>query len=704
MATQLPAANAEKTTLTHPPPRAHAPEKDEWIEATEVFARAREQMDVGEMLHQETFSLFAAMSAIELMDPKMDIGCGSFREIGDITLPHHLEDHELIAIMDKLLACEVSWMHAHTLPQTVFSCLYHQRLEDVRRHDLLSFMRLQLGTMRLVQNLVQAEQVGEEEDFIAWTYGFRLPPMTDAQAQQIWTEMSAFFATLQPPTSREQQARRRAILDRLRFRVQFFRVTSAFYSPKCALISECPAMLSELETLLKRMRGTVTSENDVKDLLATVFDASVNRHLLTNTPPRTAPVFGVEAAFDALEALLSEYKALCSLSDIILPHGPPAGSIRGTNVRRFSFHNALHALSVFSASHVPSIVTRSLMKHIILNGETLCSEEFASVSSMLLTDMGAPLESISDEVIAQAQSLAPFAEHFFWSLCRNRGRQRRHLVKALATWDRAVELCFQKAPVSAREANGDAAAGQNAVYASGEDDLTAEVFCGKTPLQLVAHEVSARMMLQHWLLGFECNLYEPYEYSTLFFYLGYVLSAGANATASLAGAGIKGAELHASRFALYLLDEGRLWLCRALYSFLDALSVGELWNCSLKRAHGGKDGLFGSEPLWYEQRFGFARANRTGPSYVDFDTFRSLMKLQEESLLEKSSSNDVVIARLEDAASSFLTARRALERASKASKFYGWHIVSDEIRDLARVAGRQLCGGITTAANVSCVA
>lgn len=62
------------------------------------------------------------------------------------------------------------------------------------------------------------------------------------------------------------------------------------------------------------------------------------------------------------------------------------------------------------------------------------------------------------------------------------------------------------------------------------------------------------------------------------------------------------------------------------------------------------------------------------------------MALQEESLREKAASDDKVIARLEDAASSFLTARRTLERASKASRFYGWDTVSDEIKTLARVA------------------
>lgn len=675
MATNAEHEDLEKRSQTLPNP------DPEWKDVTAVFSRAQEQLEVGEMIHLRSFSLFASMSAIELMDPKMDIGCGKYRDIADVKLPHVLKNHELIAVMDNLLACEVTWMNAHTLPQTVFSCLYHQRIVDARQPELLSFMRLQLGTMRLVQNIIQAEQIAEEEDFICWTYGFRLPPLTEAKAHCVWTDISVHMVK----AGTVDKNRGSPILDRLRFRWQFFRLINAFYSPKCDRLHECSSIIIELERLLERLRETKTNSADVEELLDCVFDASVNRHLLTNTPPRTAPLLSVDQTFDYLQSILVEFKALCTLSKTILPRGPPPGSPRAMKKPQFSFQNALHALSVFSAQHVPSILSRSLMKHMLLGGTSMFNLPLASISNMLLTDMSAGEKNASEELNAQARNLAPFAEHFIWSLVRNRGRQRRHLVKSLATWDRAVELCFSKT-AKAKETEGGSKANGNS--SSGDSQSHAnDVFCGKTPLQLVCHEVSARMMIQHWLLGFECDLYLPYEYATVFFYIGYVLSSGANATASLAGTGVKGQELHASRFALYLLDEGRLWLCRALYSFIDALTLGDLWNCDWRRPEeNAETGMFGSEQLWYEQRFGFTRSTCTGPAFVDFKTFRSLMKLQLESLMENSGTEDVVIARLDDAARGFVTARRALERASKACKFYGWDPVSDEIRDLARVA------------------
>ena len=41
---------------------------------TPSFLPACSQLELGELLHDEMFGLFEAMSAIEMMDPKMDAG------------------------------------------------------------------------------------------------------------------------------------------------------------------------------------------------------------------------------------------------------------------------------------------------------------------------------------------------------------------------------------------------------------------------------------------------------------------------------------------------------------------------------------------------------------------------------------------------------------------------------------------------------
>ena len=45
-----------------------------WKEVTSDFRGAVKELTLGELLHDDLFGLFEAMSAIEMMDPKMDAG------------------------------------------------------------------------------------------------------------------------------------------------------------------------------------------------------------------------------------------------------------------------------------------------------------------------------------------------------------------------------------------------------------------------------------------------------------------------------------------------------------------------------------------------------------------------------------------------------------------------------------------------------
>jgi hypothetical protein len=65
-------------------------------------------LEVGQLVHLQSFTLFDAMSAIEIMDPKMDTGM--ILE-GDKKKPFDplksLTAEQVLWIMDRLLSCEV---------------------------------------------------------------------------------------------------------------------------------------------------------------------------------------------------------------------------------------------------------------------------------------------------------------------------------------------------------------------------------------------------------------------------------------------------------------------------------------------------------------------------------------------------------------------------------------------------------------------
>lgn len=58
----------------------------EWKEITDEFFESVQELELGELLHYELFGLFEAMSAIEMMDKKMDIGMVEGKEKAPLTL------------------------------------------------------------------------------------------------------------------------------------------------------------------------------------------------------------------------------------------------------------------------------------------------------------------------------------------------------------------------------------------------------------------------------------------------------------------------------------------------------------------------------------------------------------------------------------------------------------------------------------------
>ena len=109
------------------------PEDPAWLDAQPFLASVAEQMAPGELLHAPSFSLFEAMSAIEIGDPRMDASLAALTSptAGDLIdsgkVPAQLDDTTLLSILDKQMILEMTWQQGHSLAQTVFTCIYMLR-------------------------------------------------------------------------------------------------------------------------------------------------------------------------------------------------------------------------------------------------------------------------------------------------------------------------------------------------------------------------------------------------------------------------------------------------------------------------------------------------------------------------------------------------------------------------------------------------
>lgn len=170
------------------PPFSSPPsEQTVWTDVSPLLDAACKDLRDGEFIHGENFSLFAAMSALEIMDPKMDSGMENrgYRSVeeaienGAAPIPFSsdrtVDVQCTIDVMDHLLACEATWHKGHSLAQTVFSCIYLLRLERTSSHALLhSYCRLMRVTCNAVISVVSDARTHEEEDLFTMAHGLPL--------------------------------------------------------------------------------------------------------------------------------------------------------------------------------------------------------------------------------------------------------------------------------------------------------------------------------------------------------------------------------------------------------------------------------------------------------------------------------------------------------------------------------------------------
>jgi hypothetical protein len=79
-------------------------------ERTNFLGHVYIEMKEGELIHLQSFTLFDAMSAIEIMDPRMDTGMvveGTESKGSEYDIKQVLSPSQVLWIMDRLLACEV---------------------------------------------------------------------------------------------------------------------------------------------------------------------------------------------------------------------------------------------------------------------------------------------------------------------------------------------------------------------------------------------------------------------------------------------------------------------------------------------------------------------------------------------------------------------------------------------------------------------
>lgn len=262
---------------------------------TTSFTRHASALPAGQLFKDEFFTLFEAVGAIEIMDPKMDSG---FIPEGDSFDPEFdvegvLQPEQVLWVIDQLMCLEIEWLEGYPLSQTVFTSLHVARLlepgnreerfregdehkkggrnglDEVLTHEVLrAYCVALIKCLELSMQVIQSQTYYEEEDFVTHLFGRELLPKTtvdDSMVMLIDANQCLEDARALSP------ALHTALKKRLLLREHMLQALGG------------SAMHWEL--MLSLLDDIHTSHN-LAVAIPAAFSSKVQRQLATSTPPR----------------------------------------------------------------------------------------------------------------------------------------------------------------------------------------------------------------------------------------------------------------------------------------------------------------------------------------------------------------------------------------------------------------------------------
>jgi len=512
-----------------------------WHEVTPGFLAACSTLKLGELCHDDTFGLFEAMSAIEMMDPKMDAGMVCNRanatpmtwdsavEKKEIVLDGisgDLSPEDAVLMIDQTLACFVTWLEGHSLAQTVLTNLYLHHVDKIQCGVLKSVSVVALKLVELVKDIIGKASVFEEEDFQPLTYGFKLCQDVSEHRCVAGLKEAEEVLAREIRRTKVREGIERSSLDEkdnidytsLHARVKFLRL---FF---CGLNSlyrgdsgEGSRLIGNCLEILNIIRAGYADETQ-EEKRVKGFEPLANQRLLPPTFPRYTEIVKRSEAVKYLEQLVSRLSTVTAVTNIP------------------SFHNMLDFFQSFSATS-PCVLSRSVLQLLYtplhspptrqLMGSPPAGPPLPPGFPELLRDscksfMAPPCLLPAPRVVPGApqsplhsQQVRMCLDTFFSQCCRpfglllqatghNRARQRDKISQVLEEFSSVQEEADRlDNMLNTLSLSGEGASGK-----------PHSLFLGTWLLYHVL-----KLMVRYTLSGFELELYSVHEWAMVFWYL-----------------------------------------------------------------------------------------------------------------------------------------------------------------------------------------
>lgn len=513
--------------------RSRAASKFIWSDITESFKKACKDLTLGELLHDANFSLVEGMSAIEMMDPKMDAGMScnlaqhkilSFQQaVEEQTLKiGNFSPEELIGIIDDSLSCLVTWLEGHSLVQTVFINLYLHDTTLIEDATLRAFSTCLLKVVDVIRSQINWTGVYEEEDFQSMVHNFKLAQdVMETVALTTVKEAEEEFSKVAKNTRARSGVNRdeseilkhnlsTGMSSRLKFIRLFYATIVAFSREKVDAringtgVSDAEKHLKSLSELLVHIKSTVSLGSFAEEepegggdrKFAAGFDPMVNQRLLPPTFPRFVTINPRQDSVEYLDKLVSRLHHITSVTSLS------------------NFHEILDFCLEFSKTS-PCLLSRSILQIAILppNKKVFGKEPITDFIKETIKAFCCPPPFVQKCPLYNNQQVKEFVDAFLLHSVRpiismiqitghNRARQRdkwaRQLEELGALQDEAEKIDSFV----------------HALMLKSDPNWKLCLNFGTWVLYLVL-----KVMTLYVTSGLELELYSTYEYSYIFWYL-----------------------------------------------------------------------------------------------------------------------------------------------------------------------------------------
>ncbi|KAH7619000.1 putative N-alpha-acetyltransferase 35, NatC auxiliary subunit [Nannochloris sp. 'desiccata'] len=523
-------------------------------------------MQVGELLCRDNFNLHDAMIAVEIGDSKMDVGLrrGDTRSLGELIAaglaPVDISLESQLAVIDKLMCMEATWHNGVVLSQTVFTSLYlldTARLENT--NPVLHATALGIrSTCTLLHDGIVAGQVVDDEDMLLHSFGFRLDSPGSKSVKIAIAALQNVIETLRKTTdtdTTEDVQDIQAIISRFQFRIILLQLLDATYPATEKSI----ALAAEL---CRKACEVLDSFSKFKILSSEILDSvpgfcpEVHRKAMGLVPPRsvTVPSFNnaVQHWKDTLQLLGDACSWLGSCTrwrDLRSNLVSFAATPKNLPIARSLVHRAIvspikNAQNAAAAAHAAQAATDS--KQSTADGNTDATSnlnnsgaakkleelpKWCPSPSMFAAEFGWPSDpasSISSPDAAMfIEQCAIAVQGWCHTMCLNRCRQRRRLRRLLEDWRNMTDHAFNAESsggvqdyFTQHKWNWQAVDGENNPLAG--------------PVTAWVESEAAKTMGAHIMLGFQLDLYYPYEYCVMYWYCDYLYGSEQGAMEELA--------------------------------------------------------------------------------------------------------------------------------------------------------------------------